>query len=37
MMKVILVGSSIIILCFVLEILFADGQSKPFFFFLAFE
>ena len=31
MMKVILVGSSIIILCFVLGMLFADGQSKPFF------
>ena len=29
MMKVIQVGSSVVIFCFVLEILFADGQSKP--------
>ena len=28
-MKVILVGSCVIILCFVLGILFVDGQSKP--------
>ena len=36
MMKVMKVGWSIIILCFVLGMLFADGQSKPFF-MLAFE
>ena len=37
MMEVIKVGWSIIILCFVLEILFADEQSRLFFFLLAFE
>ena len=28
MMEVIQVGSSVVIFCFVLKILFADGQSK---------